>query len=76
MTESSSCRTVATRTNWSKVQMVSSYALAQKKKVRVTLELNVFQDFDAKQIDFEKLFELEPAESVQVYVEDFSENPW
>ena len=56
--------------------MVSSYALGQKKKVRVTLELNVFQDFDAKQIDFEKLFELEPAESVEVYVEDFSENPW
>lgn len=56
--------------------MVSSYALAQKKKVRVTLELNVFEDFDAKQIDFEKLFELEPAESVRVYVEDFSENPW
>jgi hypothetical protein len=56
--------------------MVSSYALAQKKKVRVTLELNVFEDFDAKQIDFEKLFDLEPAESVSVYVEDFSENPW
>ena len=56
--------------------MVSSYALAQKKKVRVTLELNVFDDFDAKQINFEKLFELEPAESVRVYVEDFSENPW
>lgn len=56
--------------------MVSAYALGQKKKVRVTLELNVFSDFDAKQIDFEKLFELEPAESVEVYVEDFSENPW
>jgi hypothetical protein len=56
--------------------MVSAYALGQKKKVRVTLELEVFSDFDAKQIDFEKLFELEPAESVEVYVEDFSENPW
>ena len=51
--------------------MVSAYALGQKKKVRVTLELNVFQDFDARQIDFEKLFELEPAESVKVYVEEF-----
>ena len=56
--------------------MVYAYALGQKKKVRVTLELNVFSDFDAKQIDFEKLFELEPAESVEVYVEDFSDNQW
>ncbi len=56
--------------------MVSAYALGQKKKVRVTLELEVFSDFDAKQIDYEKLFELEPAESVKVYVEDFSENVW
>lgn len=56
--------------------MVSSYSLGQKKKVRVTLELNVFPDFDARQINFEKVFQLEPAESVEVYVEDFSENPW
>ena len=56
--------------------MVSSYALGQKKKVRITLELEVFQDFDAKQIDFEKLFELEPAEKVSAYVEDFSEVTW
>ncbi len=53
-----------------------SYSLAQKKRVRVTLELSVFEDFDAKQIDFEKLFDLEPAESVKVYVEDFSKDPW
>lgn len=53
--------------------MVSAYALGQKKKVRVTLELEVFQDFDARQIDFEKLFELEPAERVDVYVEDFND---
>ena len=51
--------------------MVSSYALGQKKKVRLTLELSVFSDFDARQIDFEKLFELEPSESVDVYVEEF-----
>lgn len=56
--------------------MVSAYALTQKKKVRVTLELDVFEDFDAKQIDFERLFELQPSESCEVYVEDFSRNPW
>ena len=52
--------------------MSVAFLQAQKKKVRVTLEFDVFQDFDAKQIDFEKLFNLEPAESVSVYVEDFS----
>lgn len=52
---------------------VSSYTLAQTKKVRITLELKVFSDFDARQIDFEKVFKLEPAESVDVYVEDFGD---
>lgn len=52
--------------------MSVAYLQAQKKKVRVTLEFDVYQDFDAKQIDFEKLFELEPTERVDVYVEDFS----
>jgi hypothetical protein len=56
--------------------MVSAYALAQKKRVRVTLELDVFEDFDAKQIDFERLFDLQPSESCEVYVEDFNTNPW
>ena len=56
--------------------MVSSYALGQKKKIRITLEMEVFSDFDAKQIDFEKVFELEPAENCKAYIEDFSENPW
>jgi hypothetical protein len=52
--------------------MSVAFLQAQKKKVRVTLEFDVFQDFDAKQIDFEKLFNLEPAESVISYIEDFS----
>jgi hypothetical protein len=52
--------------------MSVAFLQAQKKKVRVTLEFDVFQDFDARQIDFEKLFDLEPAENVSVYVEDFS----
>lgn len=51
-----------------------SYQIAQKKRVRVTLEFDVFPDFDAHQIDYEKLFKLEPAEKVESYVEDF--NDW
>ena len=38
----------------------------------MTLEFDVFEDFDAKQIDYEKLFDLEGAETVEAYVEDFS----
>jgi predicted component of type VI protein secretion system len=52
--------------------MSVSFLQAQKKKVRVTLEFDVFQDFNPKDIDFEKLFDLEPAETVEAYVEDFS----
>ncbi len=51
-----------------------SYQIAQKKRVRVTLDLEVFQDFDARQIDWERVFELEPAESVKAYVEDFDKD--
>jgi hypothetical protein len=52
--------------------VVSSYLVGQKKHVRITLDLDVFEDFDARQINFERLFDLEPAEKVEVYVEDFS----
>lgn len=51
--------------------MSVAYSQARKQKVRITLELNVFEDFNARDIDFEKLFKLEPAESVDVYVEEF-----
>lgn len=32
--------------------------------------MEVLNDFDPRQIDFEKLFKLEPTEKVNVYVED------
>ena len=48
-----------------------SYQIAQKRRVRVTLEFDVYNDFDARQIDWEKLFDLEPNERVNAYVEDF-----
>jgi hypothetical protein len=51
--------------------MSVSYLNAQKQRVRITLDLNVLSDFNAREIDFEKLFQLEPSESVDVYVEEF-----
>ena len=47
-----------------------SYQLAQKKHVRITLDLEVMDDFNPRDIDYTKLFKLEPSESIEVYVED------
>jgi hypothetical protein len=49
-----------------------SYQIAAKKRVRVTLDFEVFEDFNARDIDWERVFKLEPAERVNAYVEDFS----
>jgi len=47
-----------------------SYLKAQKRRVRITLDMEVMEDFDPRQIDYEKIFNLEPTEKVEVYVED------
>jgi hypothetical protein len=52
--------------------MSVSYQQAQKVRYRVTLDLEVFSDMNPHEIDWAKLFKLEPAESVDVYVEDLS----
>lgn len=52
--------------------MSVSYLSAQKQRYRITLDLSVFPDFNPHQIDWNKLFELEPAEKVNAYVEDLS----
>ena len=49
-----------------------SYQIAQKQRYRITLEMSVLGDFDPHQIDWEKLFKLEPAEKREAYVEDLS----
>ena len=49
-----------------------SYQLAQKRRVRITLDLEVMSDFNPRDIDFEKLFKLEPNESVEAYIEDMN----
>jgi hypothetical protein len=51
--------------------MSVSYQQAQKQRIRITVDLSVLSDFNARDIDFEKLFNLEPSESVDVYIEEF-----
>ena len=50
--------------------MSVSYFQDQKKQVRVTLTLSVQDDFNARQIDWRKLFELEPNEECHAYIEE------
>ena len=50
--------------------MSVSYLQAQKKNVRVTLDLSVYSDFDARQINWSKLFQLDGDETVDAYIED------
>ena len=50
--------------------MTVLYTQGQKKQVRVTLTLSVESDFNARQIDWRKLFELDENESVQSYIEE------
>ena len=52
--------------------MTVAHLQAQKVRYRVTLDLEVFSDFDPHQMDWEKLFKLEPAERVSAYVEGLS----
>ena len=46
------------------------YTPTKNKQVRVTLTLSVESDFNARQIDWRKLFELEPNEQVESYIEE------
>jgi hypothetical protein len=55
--------------------MATSYLKAQRNKYRITLELNVNEDFNPHQINWKKLFGLDSKESVKSYVEDLSV-PW
>ena len=46
---------------------------AQKQRYRITLDLEVMDDFDPHQIDWEQLFELQGSERlIDSYVEDLS----
>ena len=50
--------------------MNTSYA--HKKFISITLDLEVYDDFNYKQIDFSSLLELEGNESVEVSITDHS----
>ena len=49
-----------------------SFQYAQKTKYRITLELDVLNDFQPHNIDWEKVLDVQGAESVTAYVEDLS----
>ena len=49
------------------------YQQAQKQRYRITLDLEVMDDFDLHQIDWEQMFELQGSERlIDSYVEDLS----
>ena len=50
--------------------MSVAFQQAQKVRYRITLEMETFADFNPHNLDWEKLFKLEPAENVSAYVED------
>lgn len=50
--------------------MSVSYYNQQKSRCRITLELDVHDDFNPRQINWTKLFELQEDESVISYIEE------
>ncbi len=52
--------------------MAVSYYNQTKNRYRITLELDVEDDFNPRQIDWNKVLELHSNESVESYTEDLS----
>ena len=52
--------------------MTVSYYNQTKNKYRITLELDVEDDFNPRQINWHKVLELHADESVESYTEDLS----
>ena len=52
--------------------MPVSYNFGQKAKYRITLELDVMDDFNPHQIDWEKVLDVQGREKISAYVEDLS----
>ena len=50
------------------------YSQATKSKYRITLELDVLDDFNPHQIDWRKVLEIQDNESIESIIEDLS-NP-
>ena len=45
----------------------------QRTRYRITLEVDVLDDFDPKNIDWENVLDIQTGESVNVYVENMSD---
>ena len=52
--------------------MPVSYYNSTLNKYRITLELDVLDDFNPRQINWEKMFELQDNESVECYIEELN----
>ena len=50
--------------------MSGSYKYGQKSKYRITLELDVLDDFNPRQIDWRKVLRMEENENLDCYIED------
>jgi|TARA_R100000455_G_C6272839_1_gene129930 predicted component of type VI protein secretion system len=48
----------------------------QKTKFRITLELNVMDDFNPHDVDWEKVLDIQGDETIKSYVEDLSVDVW
>ena len=46
------------------------YSQATKSKYRITLELDVLDDFNPRQIDWGKVLQINEDESIDCYIED------
>ena len=50
--------------------MSVSYTYGQKTKYRITLELDVLDDFNPREIDWRKVLKMEENEDCKCYIED------
>lgn len=48
-------------------------SFSHKKSITITLDLEVYDDFDYQDIDFDSLLELEGDESVDISITDYSD---
>ena len=50
--------------------MSVSYTYGQKRKYRITLELDVLDDLNPRQIDWDKVLQIQENENLDCYIED------
>ena len=50
--------------------MTVSYYNAQRQRIRITLDLDVLDDFNPRDINWDKVFELGGNEYVEAYIEE------